>query len=185
MMPDMDGWSVLQALKKDAELQDIPVVMISMVGDQGMGRVLGAVDHLSKPVNRKKLRKLIGRYANKGNVLIVEDDPGAREVTAKVFTKEGWSVVEAVNGAEGLTQFNKGSFDLIILDIMMPVMDGFEFIKELRLSEEGRSVSVVVLTAKDLGQEERDLLSGSVEEIFVKDQTDITEFLSEIKNHLS
>jgi signal transduction histidine kinase/CheY-like chemotaxis protein len=185
MMPEMDGWSVLQTLKKDDELQDIPVVMISMVGNQGMGRVLGAVDHLSKPVNRKKLRKLIGRYANKGNVLIVEDDPGAREVTAKAFTKEGWSVVEAVNGAEGLTQFNKGRFDLIILDIMMPVMDGFEFIKKLRLSEEGRSVSVVVLTAKDLSQEERDVLSGSVEEIFVKDQTDITSFLGEIKNHLS
>ncbi len=184
MMPEMDGWSVLQTLKKDAELQDIPVVMISMIGDQGMGRVLGAVDHLSKPVNRKKLQMLIRRYANKGNVLIVEDDPDSREVTAKAFIKEGWSVVEAVNGAEGLTQFNEGRFDLIILDIMMPVMDGFEFIKELRLSEEGRSVSVVVLTAKDLSQEERDLLSGSVEEIFVKDQTDITSFLGEIKNHL-
>jgi CheY-like chemotaxis protein len=145
---------------------------------------LGAVDHLSKPVDRNKLKSLVKRYSKKGRALVVEDDAAAREVVSRALASIGWTSMEAENGAVGIEKFGDGSFDLIILDIMMPVMDGFGFIRELRKTEKGRSVPVVVLTAKDLTMEERKELNGSVEEIFLKEETSIDELVKEIGNQL-
>ena len=185
MMPGRDGWSVLQEIKDDPDLRDIPVVMVSMIDDKKMGHALGAVDHLSKPVDRNKLKALVKRYSKKGRALVVEDDAAAREVVSRALASIGWSSMEAENGAVGIEKFGDGSFDLIILDIMMPVMDGFGFIRELRKTEKGRSVPVVVLTAKDLTKEERKELNGNVEEIFLKEETSIDELVKEIGNQLA
>jgi PAS domain S-box-containing protein len=185
VMPGQDGWAVLQQLKGDVALQDIPVIMISMIDNKTMGRALGAVDHMSKPVNRKKLKELVNRYIQKGTALVVEDDPAAREVVVRAFKSEGWTAVEAVNGKEGLERFGETEFDLIILDIMMPVMDGFKFIKELRATDKGRNVPVVVLTAKDLTKKERTKLKGNVQEIFLKEETSVEELLAEIDAQLT
>jgi PAS domain S-box-containing protein len=185
LMPGRDGWSVLQELKSDPDLRDIPVVMVSMIDDNKMGSALGAVDHLSKPVDRNKLKALVKRYANKGRALVVEDEDAAREVVARALVSIGWKAVEAENGAVGIEKFGDGDFDLIILDIMMPVMDGFGFIKELRLTQKGRSVPVVVLTSKDLTKAELKELNGNVEEIFLKEETNIEELILEISNQLS
>ena len=182
IMPGMDGWSVLNQLKDDENLRDIPVVMVSMVGDKNMVKALGAVDHLSKPVSRDKLKELVLRYATKGKALVVEDDKAARDVAVRALQSAGWSAVEAENGADGLERFDEsdGKLDLILLDIMMPVMDGFEFVQKLRAKSNGRSVPIVVLTAKDLSKNERAELSGNVTEIFMKDETNVEELLQEI-----
>ncbi len=180
MMPSRDGWSVLQELKDDPDLRDIPVVMVSMIDDNRMGGALGAVDHLAKPVDRNKLKALAKRYSSKGRALVVEDEDAARELVARTLASIGWKVVEAENGAVAIEKFGDGEFDLIILDIMMPVMDGFGFIRELRLTEKGRSVPVVVLTSKDLTKAELKELDGNVEEIFLKEETNIEELVQEI-----
>jgi len=185
IMPGRDGWSVLQELKEDSELCEIPVIMISIINDKKMGLALGAVDHLSKPVDRKKLKALVKRYSKKGRALVVEDDDSVREVIARSLESVGWTSVEAKNGAIGIDMFDNGIFDLIILDIMMPVMDGFGFIRELRKTEKGRSVPVVVLTAKDLTKKERKVLNGNVEEIFLKEETSVDELVKEIEKLLA
>ncbi len=184
-MPGRDGWSILQELKDDPDLCDIPVVMVSMIDDNRMGGALGAVDHLAKPVDRNKLKALAKRYSSKGRALVVEDEDAARELVARTLASIGWKAVEAENGAVGIEKFGDGDFDLIILDIMMPVMDGFGFIRELRKTEKGRSVPVVVLTAKDLTKEERKELNGSVEEIFLKEETSVDELVKEIEKILA
>jgi CheY-like chemotaxis protein len=185
IMPGRDGWSVLQELKDDPDLRNIPVVMVSMIDDKKMGSALGAVDHLTKPVDRSKLKALVKRYSKKGRALVVEDDDAAREVVTRALASIGWTSVEAENGAVGIEKFSDGIFDLIILDIMMPVMDGFGFIRELRMTEIGRSVPVVVLTSKDLTREERKELNGNVEEIFLKEETSVDDLVKEIGDLLA
>jgi CheY-like chemotaxis protein len=185
IMPGRDGWSVLQELKDDPELRDIPVIMVSISNDRKMGSALGAVDHLSKPVDRDKLKALVKRYSKKGRALVVEDDAAAREVVARALASIGWTSVEAENGAVGIEKFGDGKFDLIILDIMMPVMDGFGFIRKLRKTKIGRSVPIVVLTAKDLTKKERKELNGNVEEIFLKDETSVDDLVKQIGEQLA
>jgi CheY-like chemotaxis protein len=185
MMPGMDGWSVLSQIKSDENLRDIPVVMVSIIGEKNMSQSLGAVDHLSKPVDRDKLKALVRRYSKLGRALLVEDDDAARELVSRALASIGWTSVEAENGAVGIEKFGDGEFDLIILDIMMPVMDGFGFIRELRKTEKGRSVPVVVLTAKDLTKKERKILNGNVEEIFLNEETSVDELVKEIEKLLA
>ncbi|WP_185962626.1 response regulator [Thalassomonas sp. M1454] len=182
MMPEMDGWEVLKALKASPDTKNIPVVMVSIVGDKAMGTSCGAVDHISKPVNRSLLKEIVSKYALRGNALIVEDDANAREIAVKSLNSIGWKTGEAENGKIALDEFNKNSYDLILLDIMMPVMDGFEFLQKLRATQKGSNVPVIVLTAKDLSKEEKEILQGNVKQVFSKGDTSIDELVSQINN---
>jgi CheY-like chemotaxis protein len=173
MMEGMDGWSVLSLLKADPELADIPVVMITIVDDRSKGFALGAVGYLTKPVDRKALVGILQKYQKaespiRGRILVVEDDNPTREVMARLLLKENWIVDEAENGLIGLERIAENRPDLILLDLMMPEMDGFQFISQLQDMPERRSIPVIVVTAKDLTQEERDRLHGSVEHVLEK-----------------
>jgi PAS domain S-box-containing protein len=171
MMPDMDGWSVLRALKADPVLHHIPVVMLTMVDDKTKGYSLGATDYLTKPVDRDQLHNALARYYTPGepcSVLLVEDDQPTREMMARTLEKSEWSVSEAGNGREALDRLAQEKPRLILLDLMMPVMDGFEFLLEMRANAEWQNIPVIVLTAKDLTEEDRRLLSGRVEQIVEK-----------------
>jgi PAS domain S-box-containing protein len=171
MMPHMDGWSVLKILKADSELHKIPVIMLSMIDDRSRGYSLGAVDYLTKPVDRELLHKTLSRYyCTDGNcpVLLVEDDIETRDIMARTLEKSGWKVFEASNGKEALKKMADVLPSLILLDLMMPVMDGFGFLAEMRTNPEWQHIPVIVITAKDLTVEERDKLSGCVEEIMEK-----------------
>ena len=171
MMPEMDGWSVLRALKADPGLQDIPVVMLTMLDDKSKGYSLGATDYLTKPVDRDMLHNALARYYTPGescSVLLVEDDQPTREVMARTLEKANWSVSEAGNGREALDQLAQKKPQLILLDLMMPVMDGFDFLLEMRANEDWQDIPVIVLTAKDLTEEDRQTLSGRVEQIVSK-----------------
>jgi signal transduction histidine kinase/CheY-like chemotaxis protein len=184
-MPGMDGWSVLKTLKADPDLRDIPVIMVSIVGDQQTGYALGAVESLSKPVDRDVLLGIVSRYvaAEKvGTALVVEDDANNRSLLARTLKNAGWQVMEAENGAVGLEQVSAVVPDLILLDLMMPVMDGFDFVLELRNTEEWREIPIIVVTAKDLTEEDRFRLTGGVETIIQKGAFSKEKFLGEVSH---
>jgi CheY-like chemotaxis protein len=171
IMPGTDGWSVLSELKADPALCEIPVVMVSMLDDDRLGHALGAAGYLTKPVDRGRLRDLLERYTRTGAagcVLIVEDQADARSMLRRLIEKEGWDVVEAENGREGLEQVASAGPALIFTDLMMPVMDGFDFVEELRQVEEYREIPVIVLSAKDLTEDDRRRLNGRVERVLDK-----------------
>jgi signal transduction histidine kinase/DNA-binding response OmpR family regulator len=171
MMPGMDGWSVLSALKADRDLRDIPVIMLTMVDDPARGFALGAADIATKPVDRARLSKILRKYSCPHPpcpVLLVEDDRATREVTRAILQKEGWKVTEAENGRVALKRMEQSRPQVILLDLMMPEMDGFEFVAQVRQKSEWRSIPIVVLTAYDLAPEDRRRLTGSVETIIRK-----------------
>ena len=168
MMPDMDGWSVLTALKADGDLRGIPVVMLTMVDDPERGFTLGAADYATKPVDRSRLAQLLKKHTCPHPpcpVLLVEDDPATRAVTRAILEKEGWKVSEAENGRVALECMARERPSVILLDLIMPEMDGFEFAAQVRRHPEWRSIPIVVLTARDLSAEERRRLNGYVETI--------------------
>jgi len=171
MMPDMDGWTVLSALKSDAALRDIPVIMVTMLDDPERGFALGAADYATKPVDRQRLSQILKKYTCPHPpcpVLMVEDDPATRVRTRKILEKEGWKVTDAENGRQALECMERELPSLILLDLMMPEMDGFEFADRVRQRPEWRLIPIVVVTAKDLSAEERRRLNRSVESILQK-----------------
>ncbi len=171
MMPDMDGWSVLRALKADPALRVIPVIMLSMVDDRSRGYSLGAVDYLTKPVDRELLHNALSRYSGGDDscpVLLVEDDIETRTIMVRTLKKAGWVVSEAGDGRAALDALASLNPRLILLDLMMPVMDGFEFLAEMRARPEWQHIPVIVVTAKDLSTEDRERLSGMVAEVLEK-----------------
>jgi signal transduction histidine kinase/DNA-binding response OmpR family regulator len=192
LMPGMDGWTVLRSLKADPVTASIPVVVVSMLDDSEIGFALGADDYLTKPVDREHLLAVLQRFrdglpapvSGPRPVLVVEDDGAAREVIRRALERDGWLVQEAENGRTALDQISHQVPDLVVLDLMMPKMDGFEFISELRRSERGRKVPVVVVTAKEVTADERARLSGQVSRIFHKGSFTREELIAELRRAL-
>lgn len=184
LMPGMDGWAVLSALKADPALAEVPVIMVSMLDDNNLGLALGATEYLTKPLDRDRLRALLARYRKSGanEVLIVEDDRSARELLRRQLEADGWSVDEAENGRAGLDAVERRKPALILLDLMMPVMDGCQFAAELRQHEEWRDIPVVVITAKELTPAERKALNGDVQGVWQKGALTSNELLRSIRS---
>jgi CheY-like chemotaxis protein len=180
MMPDLDGWTVLAAMKGDPTLADIPIVLMTIVDERNRGYSLGASDYLVKPVDRDKLigvlRGICGSVG--GKVLLIDDDDTMRRGMRLMLEPAGWEVTEAENGQAGLARLAEARPDAIILDLMMPEMDGFEFLEEIGCQPEWRDIPVVVVTSKDLTVEDRNRLNGGVERIIQK--TDRDEMLREV-----
>jgi len=166
LMPAVDGWTVLETCKSDPKLADIPMIVLTISGNRKRAYELGAADFLVKPVDRKRLRDVLNRHRGvHSRVLLVDDDKGTRKVMKNLVAREGFLVMEANDGREALDQIEKAVPDLILLDVMMPEMDGFEFLEQLRSKSEWRSIPLVVVTAKDLSDDERQRLSGRFESI--------------------
>lgn len=171
LMPDFDGWSVLREAKSDPLLAGIPIIMVTIVDEKKKGISLGASDYLAKPLDRKRLSAVLARYRNgRANlrVMVVEDDEATRQVITRALRQEDWEVVEAENGRVGLERLSETSPDIILLDLMMPEMDGFEFLAELRKASTHKDIPVVVVTAADLSEEDHRRLNGGVESILLK-----------------
>jgi hypothetical protein len=184
LMPGMDGWTVLSALKADPDLADIPVIMLTIVDDKNLGFALGASDYLTKPIDRDRLTAVLEKYRcadRAGSILVVEDDATTREMLRRMLEKEGWGVTEAGNGREALEWVAERRPAMILLDLLMPEMDGFEFIEALRKQDKWRSIPVVVITAKDLTEADRRRLSGYVEKILRKGAYSREELLAEVR----
>jgi len=187
MMPDIDGWTVLAALKGDPRLEDIPVVLVTIVDEKQRGYTLGATDYLIKPVNRERLastlRTICGRGS--GHLLIVEDDESARMLVRHGMEREGWQVEEAANGRLALAAVQAREPDAIVLDLMMPEMDGFEFLSELRRQASWRDIPVVVVTARDLSEEDHRRLNGFVSSVIQKSGQAREQLLHEVSSKLA
>lgn len=188
MMPGLDGWAILAKLKEDPETRDIPVIMLSIVANQELGFALGAADYLTKPVALDDLKSCISKYTcmnPEGPILIIEDEPHLRELTGRLLSSANYNSVQADNGVHALEQVRAKKPCLILLDLMMPVMDGFEFLTELRGNPEWNDIPVVVLTAKDLTEEDYERLVGKTEKIFAKGASVQETLLTEIRRVLS
>jgi len=163
MMPRVDGWSVLSELKSDPELARIPVIMLTIVDERTMGYSLGAAEYMTKPVDRARLVELLRRFTaqtKEETVLVVDDDADVRAIVKATVEKAGLKTAEAVNGQRALEWLAAHpNPSLILLDLMMPVMDGFEFLERVRKDPATAQVPIVVLTAKDLSEDERRLIN--------------------------
>jgi CheY-like chemotaxis protein len=143
--------------------------MLTIVDEQNRGYALGAADYLTKPVERDRLRALLARFRGdgaRGQVLIVDDDPEARRWLARALTAEGWQTSEAEHGRAALARIAERRPDLILLDLLMPEMDGFEFLAELHV--DGPRIPVIVVTAADLTEDDHLRLNGAVEKVLSK-----------------
>jgi signal transduction histidine kinase/CheY-like chemotaxis protein len=187
MMPEMDGWAVLTALKADPGLAEIPVIMVTILDEQRMGFALGAFDYLTKPIERSRLLSVLSRCAGRAggrDVLVVEDDAETRSLMRRTLERAGWEVREAENGRVGLARVAERVPGLVLLDLMMPEMDGFEFLDALRRRPDLRAVPVIVVTAKDLTDEDRKRLNGGVQEVLQKGSQGATDLIAAIKDLL-
>jgi len=182
LMPDMDGWTVLKELKADPKLASIPVIMITMADDRSTGYALGASDYLTKPIDRERLAASVERYRKGAQaVLVVEDDDDTREMIVRTLAGDGWTVRQAANGRVALDRVHESVPDLILLDLMMPEMDGFEFIARLRETDSWRAIPVVVLTAKDMTPDDHLRLQGNVRRVFRKASFSREQLVDEIR----
>ena len=185
VMPGMDGWAVLAALKSERALADIPVVMATILDEERMGFALGASDYLTKPVDRTRLVATLDRFAKRAEgrtVLLVEDDEPTRTMLRRTLSRAGWEVAEAQNGRVALDALREKLPALLLLDLMMPEMDGFEFLSALRLEPAWQSIPVIVITAKILTEADRARLNGGVEAIVQKGGRGVDALLSEIRD---
>ena len=179
MMPQMDGWTVLTQLKADPELAMIPVVLVTFVNDPALGETLGAAELIPKPVDWNRLGQVMERFRGEGDVLVVDDDADTRKRLRTVLERNGWSVVEAENGRDALALVQASPPQIIVLDLTMPIMDGFTFLHELRRDEKHRDIPVVVLSARDLTASEREQLEGA-DRVLTKGQQSLREVAGEV-----
>jgi len=187
LMPGMDGWSVITALKGDPATAHIPIILVTVTDSREMGMALGVFDYLSKPVDWQRLSTLMGRLRLKHDarpVLVVEDDTATRELLERSLRKEGWLVVTAGNGREALQAVKSSEPCLVLLDLMMPEMDGFEFLTHFRREARFAQTPVIVLTAKDITAEDRARLSGRVSELVSKNSLAAKKLVPQLRSYL-
>jgi GAF domain-containing protein/DNA-binding response OmpR family regulator/HAMP domain-containing protein len=183
MMPELDGWTVLAALKGDPELADIPVILVTIVDEKARGYALGASDYMIKPIDRERLATVLRGLCGEqpaSHVLVVEDDEDTRSVIRQTLERAGWSVAQAEHGRRGLERVAERRPDAIVLDLMMPEMNGFDFLDALRRNPDWRGIPVLVLTAMDLSAEDRRRLNGEVERILQKGASARDQLLAEV-----
>jgi signal transduction histidine kinase/CheY-like chemotaxis protein len=182
LMPRMDGWAVMTALKSDPELCEIPVIIVTVLADRGMAVSLGAAEFLTKPVDRSHLAAVLRQNVHgSGVVLVVDDDGESRSIVRRHLDRLGWKVAEAPDGREALRWLSQNPRPaMVLLDLVMPGMNGFAFLEEVAKHEGWRDIPIVILTAMPLGAVERELLAGRTREVIAKGADDLAAVLRRI-----
>jgi CheY-like chemotaxis protein len=169
LLPGIDGWEVLRQLKGDPVLRDVPVVIVTVVDERELGLALGAVDYFVKPVDRTALLARLGRHTfttkvkeRPVRVLVVDDDPGALALVADILTAEGFDVTRAASGREAVARAQEGGIELVICDLLMPDLDGFGVVGELKADGRTRAIPILILTAHELSPTEKSRLNGKI-----------------------
>ena len=171
VMPDVDGWTVYKKIKNTPLLSEIPIIIITIGDYEKMAEDFGVIDFLSKPIEWTALSKMLDKYKNNSksrHILVVDDDATTRVILRKMLIKDGWRVEEAENGEDALGKISKERPELILLDLLMPIMDGFEFLKKIRESDEWKDIPVMVITSKDLSEDDYSFLSANVDQVIQK-----------------
>ena len=193
LMDEMDGWNVLSEIRADPAIAEIPVFILSSADERSKGRGRGIVDFLVKPPRRAELKAILEKYlgdydaeeAQTGKILLVDDDTGSRGLMARSLEDDGWEVLHADNGQEALDVLTTCEPSLIFLDLLMPVMNGMEFLKEFRASETNRKVTVIVLTSKELTGEERQDLDSNAVPVLTKQTFSRQQLVEEVRSHVT
>jgi CheY-like chemotaxis protein len=171
MMPNKDGWQVLHALKSDLKTRDIPVILVTVVDQKALGYQLGATDYLIKPLNADDLLASLSKITNreqKSKLLVVDDDPDVHEMVTQLLEDSGYQIQSATDGAQAVAAVKKELPDIILLDLLMPQLDGFGVIERLRQNPETRDIPVVILTAKSLSATEEKSLDQRIYTVIQK-----------------
>ena len=175
LLPGIDGWEVLRRLKADSEVADLPVIVVTVVDERNVAMSLGAVDYFLKPVDPDALLARLGRYTfttkvrrRRVGVLAIDDDPVARDLIASSLGREGFDVSVAASGSEGLELAMADPPDLVICDLLMPDMDGYEVVRQLGAAEATRQATILILTAHELSNADRERLNGRVADVLPK-----------------
>jgi CheY-like chemotaxis protein len=193
LMEEMDGWTVLSEIRADQSSADTPVFILSSLDERSRGRNQGVVDYLVKPPKREDLKEILSKYIGDGEknlrgagkILLIDDDTGSRGLLARSLSEEGWKVLQADNGQHALDILGSYRPDLIFLDLLMPVMSGMEFLKVFRASENNANIPVIVLTAKELTGEERQLLNANAVPVITKQTFSLQQLLEEVQSHVT
>jgi CheY-like chemotaxis protein len=188
-LPKVDGWSVLNTLKRDAATASIPVVVVSIVDNRDFGMVLGATEYLVKPIDPDRLRSVLrgldASAPGDGSVLVVDDDPALREVLSSLLEEDGWRVATAADGIAALEVLKHERPSALVLDLMMPGLDGFEVLRAMRGHPSTRDLPVIVITAKDLTDDDRERLSRSAQRVILKQAMPLGDLRDEIRSLLA
>ncbi len=187
LLPGRDGWSILREFKDTIDLRNIPIVMVSVTNDQTLAYSLGVEGYLTKPVDREKLIATLGKFRNAedaSHILIVDNDDRTREMISHSVAGDGSTVSVARNGVEGLARMTEHIPDLILLDLIMPVLDGFEFLRLKSQQPAWRDIPVVVVTAKELTGDDRKRLDGFVSNILPKGSVPHDQLLTQVKSQI-
>ncbi len=189
LMANVDGWTVLSQVKNDDRVCHIPVIMVSIVDEKKMGYTLGAADYISKPVQQSTLREVVAKHipessAAQFELLVIDDDEATRTVVRHTFEKLDCNVTEAINGQAGWERIEQLIPDIILLDLMMPEVDGFEFLDRVKKTPEWKDIPVIVLTAKTLTKADYAKLQGRVENIYEKSEAPLTQILGSVSEQI-
>ena len=185
LMPVIDGWAVLATLKTDPLTSKIPVIMASVLDERQRGLTMGADDYVSKPVTRELMAQLLQKHLDgreAGRLLVVEDDPDLRSRLCRSLRQQGWEVIESGDGAEALELIRERQPDLVLLDLLLPTLDGFEIVEEMMKDSQMRLIPVVVMTSGTFDDQVRSRLDGHVEQVLQKGTYDRKELLRSIRS---
>lgn len=185
IMPEMDGYEVMQELKKDPETENIPIIIVSMSKNKETALALGALGYISKPILKDELIKEIKKISTEPlNILVVDDNEFERKKVSKFLLEENYQIIEAKDGINCLDILQLQKPDVIILDLIMPGLDGFKVIEHLKNSENTSNIPVIISTAKDLTKKEKELLASKSFSVLSKNYSPINNTLQLIKQEL-
>jgi CheY-like chemotaxis protein len=185
-MPKKDGWEVLNHLKADPATRNIPVIVLSIIDNKELGFSLGAFDYLVKPFEKEAILSALQRIPDipGKRVLVVDDDPNAVDLLTQILQDEGYQVKGACNGKEALRVLKGTPQDIIILDLLMPEMDGFEVIQKIKANASWRNIPIIVVTAKDLSDNDWEFLQQRVDRIIQKSGLSEQNLMNEVQGLL-
>jgi CheY-like chemotaxis protein len=186
MMPEEDGWSVIRRLKADPETRDIPVIICSILSDRDKGLSMGVADYLVKPISEHDLLDALDRVeiSQEGHVLVVDDNADDRKLLRRILENGAIEVMEAEGGQAAIEHIHDDPPELVVLDLMMPDVDGFAVLEHLKSDQETRQIPVIVVTAKELTPEMRARLQQRVESLLQKGIFDQEQLLADVSDAL-